>query len=691
MSQSRRLVSKLVGIACALAVAAPMTTLAPAAAAPAKVTIRAQLASGYRLLATAKSGKSYLATAASGKVSIANVAAADTNGMSFSILSTSGGYVGPVILKYSTDAGGKKAAKSLGAAKFGFLRMKRATKATVDLKKITVNTTAKFAYVNVAKPPVAVSGKTVEVTAGAPPAAKSLGRTSGVKATGIRKFANPTENALGDDADADGIMAFADVDDDNDGKLDLVDDKFFDTPVSTDKNVNGDAGLYTALICGGECVNLNAFGITKPEDSPAADKALKQMINTFQGVFFAYGSSAVGKSFPKRPDRNFGFFNVDCTGIAWCSGSTSKAVTISPDYDNGTQPANNALPLKDGEKSYTALCGSGVIAKDLANSSVAPSAWPKNDAGTATAYDSGMDEWVFGSCDPDEDKLPNIIPSKGTINSGAEWVNEIKPRMAGPDGLRVGDAIRFALSDSSKALVDSSTQVISGVIQTAPSVRSWKGTLIHSSGGSYTVPDDMQSPSGEVTLTFWRPQRAPMNDESSWQDVGGLTYSFAGPSGPCAIKSAKLSNGTSITPTTKDVGGKSGSMIVDTATDATPAASNFIEITADTTSCGAGATVGQWSVAAFDNGKNSTHFKWQKGGQGGAGQPNTAGPQNQGPGGQNQGPGGQNPGPGGQNPGPGGQNPGPGGQNPGPGGQNPGPGGQNPGPGGQNPGPGGQR
>ena len=589
-----------------------LVAVAPASAAVSKVTISGRLATGYRLLATASSGKSYLATSTGGKVSIPNVAVADTNGMSLSILSTSGAYVGPVVLKYTTDAAGKKQAKSLGASKFGFLKMKKATKATLNLLQISVNAGGKFAYLNVAKPPVAVSGKTVAVTSGAPPAAKSLGRASGVSKTGLGKFANPTENKLGDDADADGVMAFADVDDDNDGKLDLVDDKFFDTKVSDDKNVNGSAGLYTALVCGGMCVNLNAFGITKPEDNASANTALKTMLNTFQGVFFAYSSEAVTKSFPTRSSRDFGYFNIDCTGIAWCNGSSSKAITISPDYDTGTQPANNALPLKSGETSYSALCGSSVIAKNPTSDATSPAGWPTNDAGTASAYDRMMDEWVFNTCDPDGDKLPNVIPSKGTISSGAEWVNEIKPRMAGPDGLRVGDAIRFALSDSSKNLVDSSTQVISGVIQTAPSVRTWKTTTIHTATGSYTVPSDMQSPTGEVTLTFWRPQRVPMGTESTWQDVGGLTYSFTGPSGPCTIKSAKLSDGTAIAPTTKNMMGKSATVVVDTAIDATPSAANYIEITADTSACGSGASVGQWSISAMDKGQNSTHFKWQK-------------------------------------------------------------------------------
>jgi hypothetical protein len=90
--------------------------------------------------------------------------------------------------------------------------------------------------------------------------------------------------------------------------------------------------------------------------------------------------------------------------------------------------------------------------------------------------------------------------------------------------------------------------------------------------------------------------------------------------------------------------GKSASVLVDTAVDATPNAANFIEITADTSGCGAGAAVGQWSVSAMDKGKNSTHFKWQKMG-------NQPAPQNPNPnGGTPQNPAPQNPAP--QNPAP---------------------------------------
>ena len=591
-----------------IALGTSVFSLSPAHAAKVSVvTVKASLPTGLRLLATAKSGKSFIATANGGKVSIAKVPVADTNAMTFSILDSSGAYVGPVMLKYT---GAKnKSVKTLGAATRGFLAMKKATSATVDLKKITVK--SNFAYLTIAKSPIAVLSSSVAVAGGLPPARTNLGKSGTSTKSGLRKLADPTVNDAGADADGDGLVAFADVDDDNDGKIDLVDSTFYSTPIEDGDALNSDASIYTGLICGGQCVNLNAFGVTKPEDSADASKALKTMINTFQGVFFVYSNTAVTTNFPTRPSRTFGYFNVDCTGISWCSGDASKAVTISPDYDGtGTQPKSNALPLTTGETDYKALCGANVIAKNPTKSDESPANWPTNDAGTGSAYDKFMDEWVFKSCDPDGDGFANIIPSKGVLAGESSWVNEIKPRMAGADGLKVGDTIRFALTDSNKNAIASATQVISGVIQTAPSVRTWAGANIHNANGSYVIPANMQEPTGNITLSFWRPQRAPIGTETSWQDVGGLTYAMSGPGGPCLIASAKRSDGASITVDTKSNGGKSASVIVDTANDATPNAANYIEITVDTGKCGG--NMGQWSISAADRASNSTHFKWQK-------------------------------------------------------------------------------
>jgi hypothetical protein len=234
-----------------------------------------------------------------------------------------------------------------------------------------------------------------------------------------------------------------------------------------------------------------------------------------------------------------------------------------------------------------------------------------------------MDEWLFSSCDPDNDGLPNVIPSKDTLQTGLSWVNEIKPRMPGPDGLKVGDTIRYKITDSSGKQVASSSQVISGVIQTAPSLRSWQdGTgqalTIHSPDGTYNVPQQLGSPSSNtITLTFWRPQRAPIGTETSWQDVGGLSYQVQGPKGGCAITSATTSGGAAL----QVQSDSKGSMVMDSGSDATPNPANYIQAVVDITNCRTGQ--GQWRVMASDRAGNSTNFSWQ--GQ------NAPGPQNQGP------------------------------------------------------------
>lgn len=598
---------RLAAAALAALLAGPvMGTVGSVDAATGTVTVTAKLAAGYRMLAVSKAGKAYMATSSGGKVTLKGIPKADTNAMTLSVVSTSGAYVGPVMLKYMASA--KKKATSVSKAKTAYTSLKRTTKSTLSLGTVSVK--GNYAFTSL-KASIPVAGSAVPVTGGVPPARENLGKSK-VQGAGVRSAADPTENPAGGDADKDGLPAFVDVDDDNDGKLDLVDSTFFSTETKTDGTLLGEANIFTALICGGDCVNLNAFNIDRPSDNAVAAQRLNKMINTFQGVFFSF--NATTKYFSSRPDPKFGYFNVDCTGISWCSGASSRAVTISPDYDSGNQPADNALPLTGGSSNYADFCGPKVVARNPLSPNAKPATWPAD-----TSYDQTMDEWLFSSCDPDNDGLPNIIPSKGTLQSGFSWINEIKPRMPGPEGLKVGDTIRYNITDRDGKSVASSSQVISGVIQTAPSLRTWQdGTgqaiTVHAADGTYTVPTQMGSPtSNTITVSFWRPQRAGIGTETSWQDVGGLSYQVQGPKGGCTITAATTNTGTSL----QVVSGSKGSMVTDTASDAAPDPANFIQATVDVTTCKAG--LGQWRVMASDRAGNTTNFSWQ-------------GPANQGPG-----------------------------------------------------------
>ncbi|MFM8794285.1 MAG: hypothetical protein ACKOFF_05280 [Acidimicrobiales bacterium] len=594
-SRTRRLVAATLA---ALLAGPVMGTVGSVDAATGTVTVTAKLAAGYRMLAVSKAGKAYMATSSGGKVTLKGIPKADTNAMTLSVVSTSGAYVGPVMLKYMASA--KKKATTISKAKTGYTALKQASKSTLSLGTVSVK--GNYAYTSL-KASIPVAGSAVAVTAGVPPSRENLGKSK-VQGAGVRSAADPTENPAGGDADKDGLPAFVDVDDDNDGKLDLVDSTFFSTETKSDGTLLGEANIFTALICGGDCVNLNAFNIDRPSDNAVAAERLNKMINTFQGVFFSF--NATTKYFSSRPDAKFGYFNVDCTGISWCSGASSRAVTISPDYDSGNQPADNALPLTGGSSNYADFCGSKVIARNPLNPGAKPAAWPAD-----TSYDQSMDEWLFSTCDPDNDGLPNIIPSKGTLQNGFSWINEIKPRMPGPEGLKVGDTIRYNITDGTGKSVASSSQVISGVIQTAPSLRTWQEgagqpVTIHAADGTYTVPAQAGSPAGNtLTLTFWRPQRAGIGTETSWQDVGGLGYQVQGPKGGCTITAATTSAGASL----QVINNSKGSVVVDPAADASPDPANFIQATVDITNCKTGQ--GQWRVMASDRAGNSTNFSWQ--------------------------------------------------------------------------------
>jgi len=276
-----------------IAIASPQVDASTSA-----VTIKARLGASYRLLAVTKSGKSVVAGSSGGKVTLKGLTRADTSGMTLSVVNKSGAYVGPVMLKYLAK---KKATTQPKKATNGFIKLKKSSKSTIDLG--TVKTGANFAYSTKAQ---ATTGTSVAVTNGVPPARDNFGKGSSVSSGGVRSAADPTENNLGDDPDQDGLVSFADVDDDGDGKLDLVDSTFYQQPVKEDGSSQGKASIFTALICGGECVNLNAFNITSPSGTAATK--LSTMINTFQGVFFQFRD--VTGTFSSRTDRNFGYFNA---------------------------------------------------------------------------------------------------------------------------------------------------------------------------------------------------------------------------------------------------------------------------------------------------------------------------------------------------------------------------------------------
>ncbi|MFZ9392878.1 MAG: hypothetical protein ACO28P_02920, partial [Ilumatobacteraceae bacterium] len=203
----------LAALAAAL-VAASVMVGTNAGAATTTVTIKAKLAAGYRMLAVTKAGKAYMGTSSKGSVTLTGMSKADTNAMTISVVSTSGAYVGPVMLKYMASA--KTQATTISKAKSGFTAMKQVARAgTVNLGTVAVK--GNYAYTNVKKPVVAVTGKAVAVSGGVPPARENLGKTK-VQGASVSAFADPVDNPAGGDADGDGLPAFVDVDDDNDGR-----------------------------------------------------------------------------------------------------------------------------------------------------------------------------------------------------------------------------------------------------------------------------------------------------------------------------------------------------------------------------------------------------------------------------------------------------------------------------------------
>lgn len=593
---------RFIALSCGVGLVVAATwTVAPPVSAARTVTITAKLTGPYRLLALARSGRAYIADAKSGKVAISGLSPSETKAMTLSVLNTSGAYVGPVMLKYLTTK--KKTTTKPSAAATGYIMMRSVSGTKLDLGTIKVSTN--FAYVTKAPP---VSGLAVGVVKGVPPARNGLGLGTTVQSKGVRAMADPTENLPGDDPDRDGIPSAVDVDDDNDAVLDLQDSTFYKKDQPANGPQLGDAMMTTALVCGGRCVNLNAFGITSPEQNPAVQTALSQMINEWQGVIFRYVTNAVKKNFTLPSALTaFGMFNVDCTGITWCSGPSAQAAMVIPHYPSSMADPNKTLPVTD----FNVMCGSKVIAPTISQGFGGiirhnkPANWP---AGFAWNSESeATTNYLFATCDPDGDGFPNVIPGSGTLATGQDWENEIKPRMPGPDGLKVGDTVKFKISKSDGTVLNSSVQVISAVIQTTPNVMSWEQTVLDYAKNPSPILAEMRNPSGSsVTFTFWRPQRLPVGSkESTWMDVGQLIYSFIGPGGSCPFTAASSTNGTQ----PRIFGGK----LIDTANDEQPNSANFLTATVDVSTCrtsNGSQGISQFRLMAGDRSGNTTNFNW---------------------------------------------------------------------------------
>ena len=143
--------------------------------------------------------------------------------------------------------------------------------------------------------------------------------------------------------------------------------------------------------------------------------------------------------------------------------------------------------------------------------------------------DSGVDmrDVPWASYDPNSNGLPNLVPQR-SHDGRSVYAGSLSPGV-GTGQIRPGDTydVRFATD----AGVVSVPTALSFMFVTTPAVNSYDdGTgprevtypASQDSAGSESNPARLASE--RVTLSLWRPQRAPIGTESGYIDMGGLSY-----------------------------------------------------------------------------------------------------------------------------------------------------------------------
>ena len=504
-----------------------VTALAPMAQkvqAASMVTLKGTAPQGYSVLMVGKSGNSIASKG--GKFSL-KVTAASLKGASLHLVSSTGKYAGPVVLKFSKTA---KTGNTLLSGKAG------------DIGKIAMKTGYSIAAAK-STTAIATTSKIGVSSAGAPSGAGRMGIPSSTSGAGVRVFGvqqlGDGDAPKGEDTDKDGLPNTLDIDDDNDGKIDLVDD------TNPSKAVTTGSLLFLGI---DKTINLHA-GMDETSMAAALDAVFASNNNFWIGLNL---NTAGGDT----PDG----MHISCADeVKWCA-STSPA-TLFGTGSNG--PAEKwadkksdgfamAIPKGDGPNCDTS--GSPMLGGGMCSNA------------SSTNFNRQFIP-KLSSADVQAGSLFTLNATKGGVVTGST-AGTLSPYFASVPALKeveVGGQVKA---------VDYSKKAVNGA------GGAW-GTL----GNPIVVPASNKV----IKLTFWHPQRSGVTDagETKYVDMGGLRYGFyVGVNRVCdAGAMTPLSSSLTSSPAAGDF---AHTPLLDSSKDQAPAATNVLSFSVDLSKCEGG-------------------------------------------------------------------------------------------------------
>ena len=510
-------------VAAATALITALAPFAPVAEAAGTVTVSGTAPQGYSVLMVAKSGNSIASKGGNFKI---KTTAAAAKGATMHLVSNSGKYAGPVTLKFDKK---KKTGNTQLSGKSG------------SIGKIAMKTGYSVAAAK-ATTAISTAAKIKVTTAGQPGGAGRMGMPSSTGGASVRIFGawklGDGDAPKGEDTDKDGLPNTLDLDDDNDSKIDLVDDS------NPSKAVTTGSLLFLDI---SKTINLHA-GMDETRMQQAIDLVFASNNNFWIGINM--NTAADGST----PDG----VHISCAAeVKWCAPG-------SPATLFGTGSMNNSSPEKWTDKKADGFAMSV----------------PKGDGPNCDTTSSPM---LGGACSNSASSNFNRqfipkLPSADVVPGSMFTLNLTK-------GGAVDKSVAGTLSPYFASVPALKEVTVAGQVRNID--YSKKGdngpnAAIGTQSNPIVVPQGSQT----VTLTFWRPQRSGVSEagEGKYVDMGGLRYGFyvsvnrACEAGAMTPVSSTLSAGAA----SKDL---EHTPLVDSAKDAAPNSANTLSFTVDLTKC----------------------------------------------------------------------------------------------------------
>lgn len=487
------------------------------------VTVTGQAPQGYSVLMVAKSGNS---TAVKGGKFKIKVSKTDAKGASLHLVTSSGVYGGPIVLKADTKKKTGNTQLSGVSGDIGKIAMKTGYSLAAAKKTTAIATSSK----------IKVSSK------GAPAGAGRMGLPSSTSGAGVKIFGvwktGDGDAPKGEDTDKDGLPNTLDLDDDNDSKIDLVDDS------NPSKAITTGSLLFLDI---SKTINFHA-GMDETKMQAAIDAVFKSNNNFWIGLNLNTGSETA-------PDG----VHISCAAeVLWCASSSPATL-----FGTGSNGAAEKWADKKADGFALAVPKGNGPNCDTSSS-------PMMGGGMCSGPSTNFNRQIIPQL-PSADVKPGSLFTMNFTTGGLitkSVAGSLSPYFASVP------ALKEVTAGGQVKNIDYSLKAVNGA---------------GAANGTQSNPIVVPANNKVITLTFWRPQRSGVIEagESRFVDMGGLRYGFY-------IGVNRVCDSGAMTPVSSTLANSPGAgdfahtPLVDSAKDSTPNAANTLSFTVDLSKCEGG-------------------------------------------------------------------------------------------------------